>query len=51
MSALGTLSAAFLQAVIDGQDPSSLLTADADLASLTTEVFTAPFARVSPKTP
>lgn len=49
LGSLGPLSTAFLLAVTGGRDPSGLLTEAADLEALTAEVFTAPFARISPK--
>jgi hypothetical protein len=46
---LQPISAAFIGAVLGGQDPSGLLGEDADLQALSSDVFTAPFARISPK--
>lgn len=48
LRALSPTSAAFLQAVIEGRDPSEAL-AGADLGALQTEVFAAPFVRLSPQ--
>ena len=45
---LSPVSALFLDAVLAGQDPSDRL-AGADLDALATDVFTAPFARITPK--
>jgi hypothetical protein len=46
---LQPISAAFLQALLAGQDPGRVLGEDADLEGLSADVFAAPFARVSPK--
>lgn len=50
LRALAPISAAFLQAALDGRDPAGLLAGDADLQALSADVFTAPFARISPTT-
>jgi hypothetical protein len=47
---LQPISAAFLDCVLAGEDPAGLLGEGADLQALCAEVFTAPFARISPKT-
>jgi len=48
---LGPTSAAFLRAVLAGEDPSDLLSDADDLDAFQSDVFTAPFARVSLKNP
>ena len=46
---LSVVSAAFLRAVLAGDEPSELLSGAADLKTVQTEVFTAPFVRLSLK--
>ena len=48
---LAPIAADFLSAVLAGDDPSGLLSEVDDLDALQSDVFTAPFARVSLKTP
>jgi hypothetical protein len=49
LRALSPVSAAVLHAMLAGEDPGHLLAGEADLAALQTEVFAAPFARISLK--
>jgi hypothetical protein len=46
---LGPVSAAFVKAVLAGEDPGEWLSGGADVDALQTEVFTAPFVRLSLK--
>jgi hypothetical protein len=48
---LSPISAALVRATLDGGDLSDFDAPEADLAVLSTEVFRAPFARLSPKAP